>query len=139
MDDLIRRSDVIQAFDELLKSPYASNKRPFGCGVRDALKLARDMMRSDAPKSLSIPAVDAVEVVRCADCKYLNEDLAVGGWDGSCRFWNTHSVTYSWFCSQGQRREDGDGDYNVERLPLGTAFADDEPLAAAEDVLGAEE
>lgn len=53
--------------------------------------------------------IDAVPVVRCADCKYLNEDLAVGGWDGSCRYWNTHSVLYSWFCSQGERK-DGDGD-----------------------------
>ena len=36
-------------------------------------------------------------------------------------------------------RDVEDDYYNVERLPLGTAFADDEPLAAAEDVLGAEE
>jgi hypothetical protein len=46
---------------------------------------------------------DAVPVVRCADCKYLNEELASGGWDGSCRYWNNHAVTYSWFCSQGER------------------------------------
>ena len=49
--------------------------------------------------------IDAVPVVRCADCKYLNEDLAVGEWDGSCRYWNTHSVLYSWFCSQGERKD----------------------------------
>ncbi len=57
---------------------------------------------------MEMPTVDAVPVVRCADCKYLNEDLAVGEWDGSCRYCNTHSVLYSWFCSQGERR-DGDG------------------------------
>ncbi len=55
------------------------------------------------------PTIDAVPVIRCADCKYLNEDLAVGEWDGSCRYWNTHSVLYSWFCSQGERK---DGDEN---------------------------
>lgn len=54
------------------------------------------------------PTIDAVPVVRCADCKYLNEDLAVGEWDGSCRYWNTHSVLYSWFCSQGDRKDGAD-------------------------------
>ena len=54
---------------------------------------------------LELPAADVVEVVRCKDCKYLNEDLAVGEWDGSCRYWNTHSVLYSWFCSQGERKD----------------------------------
>ena len=52
----------------------------------------------------SQPTIDAVPVVRCAECKYLDEDLAIGEWDGSCRFWNTHSVTYSWFCSQGEKK-----------------------------------
>lgn len=51
------------------------------------------------------PTVDAVKVVRCADCKYLDESLAVGGWDGSCKYWNTHSTVYSGFCSFGERRE----------------------------------
>ena len=51
------------------------------------------------------PTVDAVKVVRCKDCKYLNESLAVGGWDGSCKYWNTHSTVYSGFCSYGERRE----------------------------------
>ena len=85
-DKLVRLSDVTAAMNS---EGYTKNMRVH-------------------KKVLSIPAVDAVKVCRCAECKYLNEDLAVGGWDGSCRFWNTHSVTYSWFCSQGQRREDGD-------------------------------
>ena len=51
------------------------------------------------------PTVDAVEVVRCADCKYLDESLAVGSWDGACKYWKTHSTAYSWFCSKGERRE----------------------------------
>ena len=109
MNDLIRRSDAIQAFDELLKSPYASNKDPFGRGIRDALKLARDMMKNNVPKSLSIPAVDAVEkrrgrwegnypramfrLKRCSVC----ETLAPEGW-------------YCFFCGAKMDgcREDGD-------------------------------
>lgn len=58
----------------------------------------------DAIYNGSLRTIDAVPVVRCADCKYLDEDLAIGGWDGSCKYWNTHSVTYSWFCSQGEKK-----------------------------------
>lgn len=36
-------------------------------------------------------------------------------------------------------RDVEDDYYNVERVPLAAVFANDEPLAAAEDVLGAEE
>lgn len=52
-----------------------------------------------------MPSVDAVPVVRCKDCKYLDESLAVGSWDGACKYWKTHSTDYDWFCSNGKRRE----------------------------------
>lgn len=48
---------------------------------------------------------DVVEVVRCKDCKYLNSDIAMGEWEGSCRYWNTHSVMLNDFCSYGERKE----------------------------------
>lgn len=59
----------------------------------------------------AIPAVDAVEVVRCADCKYYHTE-----WDGTqehyeddywCQWVEPNEDDY---CSLGQRREDGDGD-----------------------------
>lgn len=55
---------------------------------------------------LDIPAVDAVEVVRCRDCKY----FAIGGAD---RPWCRHEkglcddVESDYFCSYGERRRDG--------------------------------
>ena len=67
-------------------------------------------------KVLSIPAVDAVEVVRCGKCKY-------GKYTGTEWFCDLHSghedkfgedASYHeyhskhWFCADGQRREDGD-------------------------------
>lgn len=112
MSDLIRRSDAIQAFDELLKSPYASNKDPFGRGIRDALKLARDMMKNNVPKSLSIPAVDAVEgVVRCRNCVHYYDVLRQGTQfeRGLCDRWGDGTAFEpDDYCSHGQRREDGD-------------------------------
>ncbi len=49
--------------------------------------------------------VDVAPVVRCVDCKYLDESSAVGGWDGLCKCWNTHIPVYSGFCYRGERRE----------------------------------
>ena len=75
--------------------------------------VSKDALKQIAPEGVweaidNLKNADVVPVVRCADCKYLNEDIALGEWDGSCRFWNTHSVTYSWFCSQGERKKDGE-------------------------------
>ena len=52
------------------------------------------------------PTVDAVKVVRCADCKYMDDSFHVGGFDGMCKYWNCHSTDYSWFCSNGERRSE---------------------------------
>lgn len=53
------------------------------------------------------PAVDAVEVVRCRDCKYIYFNKAYN----SCLCRNTNGLTSHLkaddFCSYGERREDG--------------------------------
>ena len=67
----------------------------------------------------SAPAVDAVEVVRCKDCKHFMEyakeyKRCVEGADGDCRIRLFHSCDkqfiackYSDFCSYGGRKENG--------------------------------
>ena len=47
-----------------------------------------------------VPTVDAVEVVRCKDCKYADED----GLCGNVVWYNKEDD----FCSMGERREDAD-------------------------------
>ena len=47
------------------------------------------------------PAVDAVEVCRCKDCKHWED-----GWLGYCTKCHT-AMHYDGFCSNGERREDG--------------------------------
>ena len=83
----------------------------------DADELLYDLFTSSYPQDVDIGkayyifekelkdahTVDAVPVVRCAECKYLDKSLAMGGWDGSCRYWNTHSTVYSGFCSFGEK------------------------------------
>ena len=48
------------------------------------------------------PTVDAVEVVRCRECKY-HEDTSITEYEHCCLIGKT--VRYNDFCSYGERRE----------------------------------
>ena len=52
------------------------------------------------------PTVDAVPVVRCAECRHMDDSFHTNGFDGMCRYWKSHSTDYSWFCSNGERRSE---------------------------------
>ena len=82
MSDLIRRDDV-------LKATRAD-------GAYDYVSIS---------EILKFPIVDAVEVVRCRDCKHFTEGMAVG----MCKR-NPDKpiipVPYNHFCSYGERREE---------------------------------
>lgn len=57
---------------------------------------------------LKQPTVDAVPVIRCYECKYFRE-FEKGfstDWNGSCKYWNTHSTVYSNFCGCAERKEE---------------------------------
>ena len=45
------------------------------------------------------------ELIRCKDCQHCRRELAQGKWEGSCRYWNTHSVMLNDFCSYGERKD----------------------------------
>jgi hypothetical protein len=49
------------------------------------------------------PTIDAVEVVRCKDCKYYDVNLA----DGTTCFCTRLELfnEYDWFCADGERRD----------------------------------
>lgn len=55
-----------------------------------------------------LPTVDAVEVVRCEDCKYLYTEYAdfpcSGEYDGMCG--SGYPKHFSDFCSDGKRRSE---------------------------------
>lgn len=103
--DLISRSDV-----KALVLKYADNE-----DVETGWNGAIDAV-------FSIPAVDAVEVVRCEDCKYrkVNEHFGEKGYmklkaictldTGDPFELGRNAEDDDWFCKDGQRREDGDGD-----------------------------
>ena len=105
MDDkLVRLSDVLKVMHDIEK-PFTDPQIVFfNYRQRDAIG--------------NIPAVDAVEVVRCRECRYFavatanDVDLEVHG----CYLLKKLGEKYpllaqgEGFCSWGQRREDGDKD-----------------------------
>ena len=66
--------------------------------VRDGMERVRDCIDN-------APTIDAVEVVRCKNCKYSTEELALrkdGIW---CKYWGTDPDPND-FCSHGKRKTD---------------------------------
>lgn len=97
MDDLIRRSDVEAAIiaDSVGRYCPPEPVDPYSW----ALSFVTD-----------IPAVDAVAVVRCRECIYYNNTGCADGF-GWCEDSVVNTGVFdSWFCANGKRREDGDGD-----------------------------
>lgn len=64
------------------------------------------------------PTVDAVEVIRCKDCKYCD----IGSYRGNCNLWDDGYgalVSMDDFCSQGERRKDEtDSQEQLSKLQL---------------------
>lgn len=70
----------------------------------DKLKFFSDGERAALLATVySVPAVDAVEVVRCKYCKKGHPELAPNG-GAWCAVWN-HVFCDDGFCSYGERRE----------------------------------
>lgn len=104
-DDLILRRDAIKALGEF---PYNWNNTP------EELQEISDFMYHFNTLG-KVPAVDAVPVVRCKDCRW-------GEWSKNCRGEdmvicnNTESpvsetyrlVEPDWYCADGERREADD-------------------------------
>lgn len=65
MAEYYKREDLDEALTELLKSPYANHETPFNCGVKDALKLVRDMVNGKVSYVLKIPTADVRENGEC--------------------------------------------------------------------------
>lgn len=88
MDDLIRRSEAKELF-ELGKAEWKDYEA--------------------AHEIEQLPAVDAVEVVRCEDCRYNEGKFIKSDGETILRCWLWEKNLYSnGYCAWGERREDGD-------------------------------
>ena len=98
MDDLIYRHEAIAALGE---RPTVFIGSAYEIGSRNRFDMDRLAIDTVHP-------VDAVEVVRCKDCKRyqheVGDDEYALGW---CPFLTIHLVSRDGFCAWGKRKEDG--------------------------------
>lgn len=111
MGDLISREAAVQMLREKAHGNYPS----MFVVTENDLKIVRTAITECINEVLQMPAVDAVEVVRCKDCKYmlpLPEDRApyYGDWVKVCALGRgdlNKGQSVVWpddFCSEGVRR-----------------------------------
>lgn len=98
-EDLIRRSDVLKEA-VWLETEVPSRAAP----------LRTEIIRANDVKS--IPAVDAVEVVRCNQCVFYEGVHGVQG-HAPCKCWNSGGVVWNDYCSYGMTKEDVDEAHDV--------------------------
>ena len=64
MAKYIKREEMSSALSELLESPYANHDSLFCAGIRDCLKLVKNMVDDKVSDTLKIPDADVRENVR---------------------------------------------------------------------------
>lgn len=83
-----------------IADPYAAIRTDYDIGYNNALAMAKAIV-------MNAPAVDAVEVVRCGDCRsYLPENH---NFAKHCQLTGTE-MDEDGFCSYGERRENNEID-----------------------------
>ena len=97
MSDLIRRDDALRSIEEW----YAKICKP-----ETITELGNILAGYSAYKDIAkIPAVDAVEVIKCKYCKHFTEGMAIG----MCKRDPEKPIfPMEWdnFCKYGERREE---------------------------------
>ena len=99
--DLINRQDLIKAV-ESKHFAISDNTHPYEA-IRSQGKYFREVVDN-------APQVDAVEVVRCKDCRFRKSTFNGDGY--FCSVWDTDDYEEAYvkdndFCSYGERRADG--------------------------------
>lgn len=102
MAEYIKRADVLEHFTEFSKYTNVDTEYKRGCNeVFDYYKKIVE----------NVPTADAVEVVRCKDCKYCEErhyeETGEKPYIKLVCKWSDYSHHPNDFCSYGKRRENG--------------------------------
>ena len=71
----------------------------------ELIETLADRVNGDTVRHCEAPTVDAVEVVRCRDCKY-HEDTSITEYEHCCMIGKT--VRHDDFCSYGERKGGAD-------------------------------
>ena len=95
-DDLINRQAAIEAIDAVF--PVDPMKSEYAQGIACGAALAKTYIEQ-------LPSVDAVEVVRCKDCKHFDGECCGRYADETLGY--VHSTQLNFFCAVGERKTDG--------------------------------
>ena len=95
-DDLIRRGDLLKPDEKSDKILILSGR----VGAGKTLAMAEALMKR---KIETVPAVDAVPVVRCKDCKHYNTNSCADGF-GWCERLDLGKYDVG-FCDLGERKD----------------------------------
>lgn len=71
----------------------------------------KDIAERIEDEVIKIPAADVVEVVRCKDCKYYDEEFTNFAGKHICNYWHQIILDVNGFCSYGAKM-DGDEKYD---------------------------
>jgi hypothetical protein len=93
--DLIDRKALLEELDKFANPMPNKSGYDFLCGIATAITEIEDA-----------PTVDAVEVVRCKDCKYCIDTSASSTNIACSKGVNWRAVEPYHFCSYGERREE---------------------------------
>lgn len=98
MADLMRAKDILDAIKrhKELVAPEEEDG-----GVINGYRLAHDHIEELITRT--IPTVDAVEVVRCKDCRFWHND----GIMTTCDRMIGNGYEANWFCANGERKDNG--------------------------------
>ena len=103
-DELIRRTAELEAVALEQVSKYEPLEDPVLWNRWKAILSERTAFKYDL---IDAPIVDAVEVVRCKDCKYNYHNMIPSGEaEHGCTKCIELPITADFYCSWGERRED---------------------------------
>lgn len=97
-DDIISRQATIDAIKKCVQD---MREYPLPDGLKK--HVAENILKD-------VPTIDAVEVVRCKDCKHrvYTDDGESNPDDIVCDLWETDGLTEADYCSRSERRTDAD-------------------------------
>lgn len=102
MSDLISRQAAIDAIEFGITYAKAINKETGE--IKELFKQSNDELRNAVERIVDIPTADAVEVVRCKDCRYWQDNN--GGYPHEeCRWGHNETPDADDYCSYGERKE----------------------------------
>ena len=93
---LEKRLIDVDVAEKSIRTSASLLRASIGCGYDEG---AADALISVADMLKTMPTVDAVEVVRCKDCKFYMTIHCIC--DGCC-------ISDDWYCAGGERRTDAE-------------------------------